>query len=54
LKTQARKADQEADIVLIDTPPGMPETAYAAALVADLVLLPAVLRRSIYSRLKKR
>jgi chromosome partitioning protein len=40
LKTQARKADQEADIVLIDTPPGMPETAYAAALVADLVILP--------------
>ncbi|MGD1068856.1 MAG: ParA family protein [Bryobacteraceae bacterium] len=40
LKTQARKAEQEADIVLIDTPPGMPETAYAAALVADLMLLP--------------
>jgi len=40
LKTAARNAAQEADVVLIDTPPGMPETAYAAALVADLMLLP--------------
>jgi len=40
LKAQARKAEQSADIVLIDTPPGMPETAYQAALVADIMLLP--------------
>jgi chromosome partitioning protein len=40
LKYHARKAADEADIVVIDTPPGMPETAYAAAMVADLVLLP--------------
>jgi chromosome partitioning protein len=40
LKVQVRKAEREADIVLIDTPPGTPETAYAAALVADLMLLP--------------
>jgi chromosome partitioning protein len=31
---------KDVDVVLIDTPPGMPETAYAAAMVADLVLLP--------------
>lgn len=40
LRTQARKAEKHADIVLIDTPPGMPEVAYEAAMVADLVLLP--------------
>jgi chromosome partitioning protein len=40
LKAQVRKASKEADVILIDTPPGMPETAYAAAMVADLVLLP--------------
>jgi chromosome partitioning protein len=40
LKTQARKAAEDADLILIDTPPGAPETAYAAALVADLMLLP--------------
>jgi chromosome partitioning protein len=40
LRVRARKAQKNVDIVLIDTPPGMPETAYAAALVADLVLLP--------------
>ena len=40
LKAQARKAEKAADIVLIDTPPGMPETAYQAALVADIMLLP--------------
>jgi chromosome partitioning protein len=31
---------KDADIVLIDTPPGMPEMAYQAALAADLMLLP--------------
>ncbi len=40
LRTKARKAEKEADIVVIDTPPGMPEVAYEAAMVADLVLLP--------------
>jgi chromosome partitioning protein len=40
LKAQARKREKDADIVLIDTPPGMPQTAYQAALVADIMLLP--------------
>jgi len=40
LKSKARAAEKIADLVVIDTPPGMPETAYQAALVADLMLLP--------------
>src|SRR5258708_514836 len=40
LRSKTRKAQKDVDLVLIDTPPGMPETAYEAALVADLVLLP--------------
>jgi chromosome partitioning protein len=40
LRAQVRKAEKAADLVLIDTPPGMPETTYQAALVADIVLLP--------------
>jgi chromosome partitioning protein len=40
LRARARAAEEAADIVLIDTPPGMPDIAYQAALVADLVLLP--------------
>jgi chromosome partitioning protein len=40
LWARARTAEKDADIVLIDTPPGMPETAYQAALAADLMLLP--------------
>ena len=40
LRAKARAAEKAADIVLIDTPPGMPEATYQAALVADLVLLP--------------
>ena len=40
LRSQARKAEKDADIVLIDTPPGMPEVGYQAALAADLLLLP--------------
>jgi chromosome partitioning protein len=40
LRTKVRTAQKEADIVLIDTPPGMPEIAYQAALAADLMLLP--------------
>jgi chromosome partitioning protein len=39
LKARVRKI-KDADVVVIDTPPGMPETAYAAAMVADLLLLP--------------
>jgi len=40
LRTRARAAEKNHDIVLLDTPPGMPETAYQAALAADLMLLP--------------
>lgn len=40
LRVRARKAAGKADIVLIDTPPGMTDTLYEAALAADLVLLP--------------
>ncbi|HTA44125.1 MAG TPA: ParA family protein [Bryobacteraceae bacterium] len=40
LKTRARKAAGKADIVMIDTPPGMTDTLYEAAMAADLVLLP--------------
>jgi chromosome partitioning protein len=40
LRARAREAEKSADIVLIDTPPGAPETAYQAALAADLMLLP--------------
>jgi chromosome partitioning protein len=40
LRTRARSAEKAADIVIIDTPPGMPEITYQAALVADLLLLP--------------
>src|ERR1017187_4073532 len=35
LRGRARAAEKAADVVLIDTPPGMPEIAYQAALVAD-------------------
>ncbi len=40
LRTKTRSAEQAADIVIIDTPPGMHETIYQAALIADLMLLP--------------
>ncbi len=40
LRAKVRAAEQSADVVLIDTPPGRLDTAYQAALVADLVLLP--------------
>jgi chromosome partitioning protein len=40
LRSRARKAEKDADVVLIDTPPGMPEVSYQAALAADLLLLP--------------
>ncbi len=40
LRAESKKSEKVADLIVIDTPPGMPETAYQAALVADLVLLP--------------
>jgi len=40
LKTRTRAAQKSADVVLIDTPPGMPETTAQALLLADLALLP--------------
>lgn len=40
LAAKARKAHKDADIVLIDTPPGTPAVSYQAALAADLLLLP--------------
>jgi chromosome partitioning protein len=40
LRAKVRAAQKAADIVLIDTPPGLPEIAYQAMLFADLVLLP--------------
>lgn len=40
LRSLARSAEKNVDIVLIDTPPGVAETTYQAALAADLVLLP--------------
>lgn len=39
-EAKVRKAEKTAELVLIDTPPGLPEAAFQAALVADLVLLP--------------
>jgi chromosome partitioning protein len=40
LRARVRQAAKDADIVLIDTPPGAPEITYEAALAADLMLLP--------------
>jgi chromosome partitioning protein len=40
LRARARAAQRDADVVVIDTPPGMPELAHDAAMVADLLLLP--------------
>jgi chromosome partitioning protein len=40
LRARVRQAEKDADIVLIDTPPGAPEIVYEAALAADLMLLP--------------
>ena len=40
LRTRARSAEKDVDLVIIDTPPGLPEITYQAALVADLLLLP--------------
>ncbi len=40
IQAKLRAAAEAADIVLVDTPPGIPEVAYQAMLAADLVLLP--------------
>jgi chromosome partitioning protein len=40
LRGKVRTAQKAADIVLVDTPPGMHDVAYQAMLLADLVLLP--------------
>jgi chromosome partitioning protein len=40
LRAKVRAAQKAGDIVLIDTPPGLPDVAYQAMLLADLVLLP--------------
>jgi chromosome partitioning protein len=40
LRNKVRAFEKLAEIVLIDTPPGMPDTTYHAALLADLMLLP--------------
>jgi chromosome partitioning protein len=40
LEAKVHKVQKSADLVLIDTPPGIPEIGYQAALLADLVLLP--------------
>ncbi|HTP85562.1 MAG TPA: ParA family protein [Bryobacteraceae bacterium] len=40
LRSKVRAFEKHADIVFIDTPPGMPDTTYHAALLADLMLLP--------------
>ena len=40
LRARARQAEKDADIVLIDTPPGAPDVSYQAAMAADLMLLP--------------
>ena len=40
LRTKLRAVHRAADIVLVDTPPGMPDIVYQAMLLADLVLLP--------------
>ena len=40
LRAQARGAQKTADVVLVDTPPGIPVITYEAMLLADLVLLP--------------
>jgi len=40
LQSNVREALRTVDVVLVDTPPGIPDVAYQAMLVADLVLLP--------------
>jgi chromosome partitioning protein len=40
LRTRVRSVEKDAELVIIDTPPGMPETTFQAAMLADLMLLP--------------
>jgi len=40
LRAGARAAEKHVDLVVIDTPPGSPDTTYQAAMAADLMLLP--------------
>jgi chromosome partitioning protein len=40
MRAKVKAVHEDADIVIIDTPPGMQDIAYQAMLVADLVLLP--------------
>jgi chromosome partitioning protein len=40
MRGKVRAAQKAVDVVFVDTPPGMPEVAYQAMLLADLVLLP--------------
>lgn len=40
LRSKVRSLEKSANLIIIDTPPGMPETTFQAALVADLMLLP--------------
>jgi chromosome partitioning protein len=40
LRVKVRAAEKAANMILIDTPPGLPDAAYQAILLADLVLLP--------------
>ena len=40
LEAKVQKVQKSADLILIDTPPGIPEIGYQAAMVADLELLP--------------
>jgi chromosome partitioning protein len=40
LRAKVRSLDNIADLIVIDTPPGRPETTFRAALLADLMLLP--------------
>ena len=40
IKAGAKAAQKAVDVVLIDTPPGLPDVTYQSALVADLMLLP--------------
>ena len=40
LKAMVRRAEKNFDLIVIDTPPGMPDVVFQAALLADLALLP--------------
>ena len=40
LRAAVKAASHDADVIVIDTPPGMPEVTFEAALAADVMLLP--------------